>query len=379
MMGAGTGASELQRGKTHSQGPQSPRHEPRAHEPSLRGGGGGQKVTALPPAVRMAQQRQRAQSFSAASTRSALRPSVSEPSTAQDPAYRVGAGGPMSPRSAATDPVENANISVARANRTRALSETGRKLLVGVYNRSLFDQPLVPLSPRPSGMPMSPRSPPSEPAHMPQDPIQMPSMSLDENHRGQQQGNGGQHMSAAARQAAASKSRKARARQEEKAKKKNANYFAAMMSEDEEDEDTSDSGDGIIDLPHRISSSGSGDAFFGNPRGSHASAVGKIDESVIGESDAEVSAWETVSTARKKPSQSRGPPQQPRRRSPSPQRRGHQRSDSFDSYGDDDLYDLQMPTFAARQVGGAKKAMQFKAAEKRGRAMDKRDRQRYGN
>jgi hypothetical protein len=98
----------------------------------------------------------------------------------------------------------------------------------------------------------------------------------------------------------------------------------------------------------------------------------RIEESVIGENDGEIDGWETVpkkkrSTRKnKKPKQEQPPPPPP---PPPPQ---------DDYWSEDDLYDLQAPTFGGRQVGSAKKGMRFKAVERRTYQIDKRNRQRNG-
>lgn len=413
MMGSGSGASSESRGT------------PSASASLLMGVGSSDESKPLyhshvdraaPMHSRSDNRRGRAQSFTEPS-HAPLVPCSSAPNVLE----KASVGSPLAnsaPRKASMDAVAGAHAQMARSNRTRALSETGRQLLMGVYNQTLFEKPLVPLSPRPSGMPRSTLSPNMEPAHMPQDPI-VPPMQLDgsrnrshsfgQNNQSMQNQNHNQNFgaghvpqeqqqqrrkeapqrknSATAMQAAASKLRRSKSHESNDG---NKNNFAALMWSEDEDEGTDDELN--AHLPHRISSD---DAVFGNPRGSHRSAVGKIDESVIGEDEAEMASWETVSATKKKSDTGSnagrgggggGQSYRARQRSPPPHERksrnyGRDSPSSFDMYDsadEGDLYDLQMPTFAGRQVGGAKKAMQFKAAEKRSYAIDKRNVQRYG-
>lgn len=94
-------------------------------------------------------------------------------------------------------------------------------------------------------------------------------------------------------------------------------------------------------------------------------AIERIHESVIGETEPEISDWETVSIIKKKTRT------YTKQESPaSPTRVSGYFSD------EDDLYDLQQGTFSDRQYGSAKKTMQHKATAKRNYAIGKRNKQR---
>jgi hypothetical protein len=229
----------------------------------------------------------------------------------------------------------------ARFGRSRALSETGRQLLLGVFADEV-DALLLGVGPSAVvSPPLGTMSPPG-----------------------------------AATAVAAARSRQSM----DKARKAPAalagtpsrgNYFAMMNDGGEEEEDEEEALRALGARKASVPVAGT------TPR--HVTAAGqqRIDESVVGESEQELSQWSTVSSgSRRRKVKAKAQPAAaaaaPAAASPS-----FAAADGYDS--DDGLFDLQEATFGqsfGRQVGAGTKAMQHKAVEKRGYAMEKRDKQR---
>jgi hypothetical protein len=244
-------------------------------------------------------------------------------------------------------PVSAPAGSGARFGRARALSETGRQLLLGVFADEVDALRLGATGP--SGA---------------------PSPSL-----------GASGAPGAATAAAAARSRQSKGKSRKAAAPSRGNYFAMMNDgEEEEEEDAA--------ALRKASASVAGAA----PRLVLAAGQQqRIDESVVGESEQELSQWSTVSSGsrKKKDTAKKTQPAGAARGSAaaaavaaaaaaaSPKSPPLAAANGYES--DDGLFDLQEATFGGsfgRQVGAGTKAMQHKAVEKRGYAMEKRDKQR---
>mmetsp|Transcript_6806 Transcript_6806/g.11990 ORF Transcript_6806/g.11990 Transcript_6806/m.11990 type:complete len:284 (-) Transcript_6806:208-1059(-) len=205
----------------------------------------------------------------------------------------------------------------AQGLRRRALSETGRRLLLGAFDDDVtLEPPSLPAS----------ASPVKETRHL----RKLPKHSATKE-----------------------------------VPPKKANMFAHLLgSSDDEEEEMR--GEAYKTLLQRSLSSSSNKA----EKSFSSLTSPKIEESVVGEDDDQASEWETVS-AKKKKKRDPTKPRPPKIPTPptSPRNYGY-------SSEDDDLYDLQAGTFSNRQYGTAKKSMQFKAAAKRSYQINKRNNQR---
>jgi len=220
--------------------------------------------------------------------------------------------------------------------RRRALSECGRQLLVQVYNGVKEEKSLM-----------------LAPAVMPIELADLNSKSRVPRSRGDE--TRGNH------------ERRKRSKKDSMEKEhsdQTGNYFAVMMSSDEEEND--------VVVPNRIESVMTSPRHISVPTGI---AIDKIDESVIGEDEEEMEQWETVSNRSRNRKKQDSRLRQVRRRSNSPE------GENLSAYSDDgdDLYDLQVPTFAQRQHGKFKKSMQHKVMEQRMYSIEKRNRQRQAS
>ncbi|CAK9031384.1 D-xylose 1-dehydrogenase (NADP(+)) 2 (XDH 2), partial [Durusdinium trenchii] len=248
-----------------------------------------------------------------------------------------------------------------RGMRTRALSECGRQLLADVYHGGGALSPRL-MSPLAAGATAA-----SMQAQMP--PIALGAAALNTTASTTLVSDTqGERRSSASAVAAAKNLQRRQSKQQDVARNGaggNNNYFASMMSDDEEDVGAHV----FAQQPSSPRLQAVRNASVEVPVISKAT----IEESVIGEDEAEMDTWETVPVKKSVRKKKKKPPAQevpaPQPQPPPPG------ADEFFS-DEDDLFDLQIGTFVGRQVGSARKAMQHKARERRDYAIDKRNRQR---